>query len=114
MMAGTTADFRCFGPRHPLPINHLLCENRRTQGRIGEVRLSRAGAVELGADAGLRTRPIIRSQDIPRFQRLRDAGGFNVISHTPRPWVAAASTPRPVFNFKLTTWTLGSPVWNRD
>ena len=26
-----------------MPINHLLCENRETQGRIGEVRLARAG-----------------------------------------------------------------------
>ena len=38
-MVGTTADFRRFGPPQPLPINHLLCENRRTQGRIGEVGL---------------------------------------------------------------------------
>ena len=35
-MVGTTADFREFGPRPSLPINHLLCENRRTVGRIGE------------------------------------------------------------------------------
>ena len=35
-MVGTTADFRGFGPRPSLPINHLLCENRRTEGRIGE------------------------------------------------------------------------------
>src|ERR1700739_879401 len=39
-LVGTTADFRRFGPPQPLPINHLLCENRRTQGRIGEVGLS--------------------------------------------------------------------------
>src|ERR1700746_224283 len=32
--------FRRFGPPQPLPINHLLCENRRTQGRIGEVGLT--------------------------------------------------------------------------
>jgi hypothetical protein len=35
-LVGTTADFRAFGPRRSLPINHLLCENRRTAGRIGE------------------------------------------------------------------------------
>jgi hypothetical protein len=35
-LVGTTADFRGFGPRPSLPINHLLCENRRTVGRIGE------------------------------------------------------------------------------
>jgi hypothetical protein len=42
-LVGTTADFRHFGPRSPLPINHLLCENRRTAGRIGEVRLEEVG-----------------------------------------------------------------------
>ena len=35
-LVGTTADFRGFGPRPSLPINHLLCENRTTAGRIGE------------------------------------------------------------------------------
>src|SRR6266513_4163045 len=35
-LVGTTADFRAFGPRRSLPINHLLCENRRTAGPIGE------------------------------------------------------------------------------
>src|SRR5215472_9423452 len=35
----STADFRRFGPPQPLPVNHLLCENCRTQGRIGEVGL---------------------------------------------------------------------------
>ena len=35
-LVGTTADFRGFGPRPSLPINHLLCENRQTAGRIGE------------------------------------------------------------------------------
>jgi WD40 repeat protein len=38
-LVGTTADFWGFGPRPSLPINHLLCENRRTAGRIGEDRL---------------------------------------------------------------------------
>jgi hypothetical protein len=40
-LVGTTADFRRFGHPQPLPINHLLCENRRTQGRMGEVGLGR-------------------------------------------------------------------------
>jgi len=31
--------FQRFGHPRPLPINHLLCENRRTQGRMGEVGL---------------------------------------------------------------------------
>jgi len=39
-LVGTTADFRRFGHPQPLPINHLLCENRRTQGRMGEVGLA--------------------------------------------------------------------------
>jgi hypothetical protein len=42
-LVGTTADFRAFGPRRSLPINHLLCENRRTAGRIGEDGLARSG-----------------------------------------------------------------------
>src|SRR5262249_43918956 len=43
---GTTADFRCFGPPSPLPINHLLCENCRTQDRMGEVGLAPADWLE--------------------------------------------------------------------
>jgi hypothetical protein len=35
-LVGTTADFRGFGPRRSLPINHLLRENRQTAGRIGQ------------------------------------------------------------------------------
>jgi hypothetical protein len=35
-LVGTTADFRAFGPRRSLAINHLLCENHTTAGRIGE------------------------------------------------------------------------------
>jgi len=38
-LVGTTADFRRFSPLHPLPINHLSCENSEMQGRIGEVRI---------------------------------------------------------------------------
>jgi hypothetical protein len=54
-LVGTTADFRRFGHPQPLPINHLLCENRRTQGRMGEVGLagqacSLASGFVLGAD----------------------------------------------------------------
>jgi hypothetical protein len=39
-LVGTTADFRCSGPRRPLPLNDLASENRGTAGRIGEVRLA--------------------------------------------------------------------------
>jgi hypothetical protein len=39
-LVGTTADFRAFGPLRSLPINHLLCENRRTAGRTGEAGIS--------------------------------------------------------------------------
>jgi putative spermidine/putrescine transport system substrate-binding protein len=39
-LVGTTADFRCFGPRLSLLINRLLGENRRTHGRTGEVGLA--------------------------------------------------------------------------
>ena len=38
----STADFRGFGPRPSLLINHLHCEIRRTQGRIGQVGLGEA------------------------------------------------------------------------
>jgi hypothetical protein len=40
-LVGTTADFRGFSPSLPFPINHLLCENRRTASRIGEDGLTR-------------------------------------------------------------------------
>jgi len=46
-LVGTTADSRRFGPPQPSPINHLLCENRRTQGRIGEVGLRPDGWPQL-------------------------------------------------------------------
>ena len=39
-LVGTTADFGRFGHPQPLPINYLLRENRRLQGRIGEVGLA--------------------------------------------------------------------------
>ena len=45
----STADFRRFGHPQTLPINHLLCENRRTQGRMGEVGLGWASALLLVA-----------------------------------------------------------------
>jgi len=40
-LVGTTADFADFCPQRPLSFNHLVRENRRTAGRIGEVRLVR-------------------------------------------------------------------------
>src|SRR6266481_2080249 len=42
-LVGTTADFRGFGPPPSLPINHLLCENPQTAGRIGEDGLQAQG-----------------------------------------------------------------------
>src|SRR6516225_2343237 len=45
-LVGTTADFRRFGHPQTLPINHLLCENRRTQGRMGEVGLGVLGRLK--------------------------------------------------------------------
>jgi hypothetical protein len=45
-LVGTTADFPRFDLTQPLPINHLPCENRRTQGRIGEVGLTSPLVVE--------------------------------------------------------------------
>src|SRR6516165_3462393 len=41
----STADFRGFGPRPSLLINHLHCAIRRTQGRIGQVGLDRGRAL---------------------------------------------------------------------
>src|SRR5215472_4591807 len=35
----STADFWGFGPHPSLLINHLHCESRRTQGRIGQIGL---------------------------------------------------------------------------
>jgi hypothetical protein len=37
---GEADDLDRSGPRSRLPINHLLCENRRTLSRIGEVGLA--------------------------------------------------------------------------
>jgi hypothetical protein len=51
-LVGTTADFRHIGHPQPLPINHLLCENRRTQGRIGEVGLGLFSMLWLSQMAG--------------------------------------------------------------
>ena len=50
-LVGTTADFPRFDLTQPLPINHLLCENRRTQGRIGEVGLGAAAFDGMGTPA---------------------------------------------------------------
>jgi len=36
--------FSAFCPPQPLPVNHLLCENCRTQGRIGEIGLGSSTA----------------------------------------------------------------------
>ena len=71
-MVGTTADFRGFGPRPSLPINHLLCENRRTASRIGEDGLS---TVEEGARAilNLATSPAVEGQTGLYFNGLREA-----------------------------------------
>jgi hypothetical protein len=57
-LVGTTADFRRFGHPQPLPINHLLCENRRTQRRIGEVGLASAGIFAEDQDGRFRLTPI--------------------------------------------------------
>ena len=37
--------FSAFCPPQPLPVNHLLCENCRTQGRIGEIGLGSVAPV---------------------------------------------------------------------
>jgi len=42
-LVGTTADFGASGPPSPLPVNHLLRENCRMEGRIGEVGLDDPG-----------------------------------------------------------------------
>src|SRR5580693_5764741 len=77
-LVGTTADFRAFGPRRSLPINHLLCENRRTASRIGEDGLIWERAKDNGifANASLFHVP---SQELPRvllelFQTLKPRG----------------------------------------
>jgi hypothetical protein len=64
-LVGTTADFRRFGHPQPLPINHLLCENRRTQGRMGEVGLG-ASLIWPGAiSAQTASPPLIFGAKIP-------------------------------------------------
>jgi hypothetical protein len=51
-LVGTTADFRGFGPRRSLPINHLLRENRQTAGRIGQDGLIAVAAVVVMTTVG--------------------------------------------------------------
>src|SRR6516162_9772218 len=60
----STADFRRFGHPQTLPINHLLCENRRTQGRMGEVGLT----IALAYASSLRRRCCAAEQRAPLMQ----------------------------------------------
>src|SRR5215469_1584823 len=45
--------FSAFWPPQPLPVNHLLCENCRTQGRIGEVGLASGQSRRCGYSVSL-------------------------------------------------------------
>src|SRR5215467_5623679 len=79
----STADFRCFGPRLPLLINHLPGENRRKQGRIGEVGL------------------VLRRQAVgaPRATKRR-------VSHTLRPVAACRWLGKLTSVNQKPTWTM--------
>jgi len=61
--AGLRHSYRC-DPKGGASEMTANCQNPPVLEGIDLVALSRAGAAELGADAGLRTRPIIRSQDM--------------------------------------------------
>jgi methylated-DNA-[protein]-cysteine S-methyltransferase len=75
-LVGTTADFRRFRPPQPLPINHLLSENRGTQGRIGEVRLR---TIEAGTT--LSYRALARQLGRPKSVRaVGSANGANPVA----------------------------------
>jgi hypothetical protein len=68
-LVGTTADFRRFGHPQPLPINHLLCENRRTQGRMGEVGVTPASEPQTELEPGDRV-----SRLVERFHAFSSNG----------------------------------------
>src|SRR5215469_1180182 len=62
--------FSAFWPPQPLPVNHLLCENCRTQGRIGEV-----GLVPKGAGAPSPRLPrLFRNNSVNASHRKRSTG----------------------------------------
>ena len=67
-LVGTTADFRGFAQPPSLLINHLLRENCRTEGRIGEVGLAWHN---LPAVRWLKPSYLILDA---RYERVRDAG----------------------------------------
>src|SRR5215831_20307833 len=89
----STADLRGFGPRPSLLINHLHCENRRTQGRIGQVGLEKAR----GGRPSKKTPDTLSGvsgdpdDDLPTLAELG-------ISHKQSSrWQAVASVPEDVF-----------------
>jgi hypothetical protein len=82
-LVGTTPGFRRFGPPHSLPCNDLLCENRGTAGRIGEVGLRVA--------AGCRA---VRNGRQSR-QRARRRGWSALHSTTAKPCSAKSNACRP-------------------
>src|SRR5580693_1874163 len=77
-LVGTTANFRAFGPRRSLPINHLLCENRRTAGRIGEDGLTRKGGYAF--DCWTPEEGLSRGYTYGRIEDARHARNFEIRS----------------------------------
>src|SRR5215472_8424147 len=69
----STADFPRFGPPQPLPVNHLLCENCRTQGRIGEVGLIAAALARVGRPVAHCVRAVPSLCPITRFSARTDS-----------------------------------------
>src|SRR5437764_3514545 len=67
--------FRRFSPRHPLPINHLSCENSEMQGRIGEVRLAPAQTPLL---APVLTSPTVGAR--PELLIVKSVSSLNTVS----------------------------------
>jgi hypothetical protein len=87
-LVGTTADFRRFGPRSPLPLNHLPGENPGTAGRIGEVRLISAHTNRILQ--GFRRDELIT---LDRRLALRNIEGLQAISGFTSDYLKVKSTP---------------------
>jgi len=81
--------FSAFCPPQPLPVNHLLCENCRTQGRIGEIGLAASERQQL-------SRPLItrlhQSAARPVGPTTHNTGSPIYYSSTPCGRSAKAST----------------------
>src|SRR5215469_17971116 len=82
--------FRRFGHPQPLPINHLLCENRRTQGPMGEVGLTSAYREFAGGNSRAQWKNVLSICVIPTRVIVEPSGRWIVV--LPSLTLAVATT----------------------